>query len=133
MKQIGIWMDKEKAHLVSLLDGKVSFSTILSNIETNRDHVASGTRLKEGSQEVILGRKYLEREKQQFKKYFNNLASEIKDADNIVLFGPAETGFNFKKELNTSYKDLSTKVQDVVKADSMTKGQTIAWVKDFFT
>jgi len=92
----------------------------------------SGTRLKGGPQDVVQDSKYLEREKLQLKKYFKSLASEIEDAGAIVLFGPAEIKDKFNKELNTSYKDLSAKVKDVVKADSMTKRQVQAWVKAFF-
>lgn len=132
MKQIGIWLDKEKAHVVTLQNGEERFNTIISNIEPFRDIASSEIRLKEGSNEIIQDSKTLEREKHQFKKYFENLASEITTADEIVLFGPGETGLHFKKEIITHYKDLSPKVKDVVKADSMTKGQKIAWVKDFF-
>ena len=66
------------------------------------------------------------------KTYFKTIASEIKDSDAIVLFGPAEIKDKFNKALNASYKDLSAKVKDVVTADSMTKRQVKAWVKAFY-
>ncbi|GAA4884444.1 hypothetical protein GCM10023311_03570 [Flaviramulus aquimarinus] len=128
----GIWLDKEKAHIVTLNDGKMSFNTILSNIENFRIHGGSGTKFKGGPQDVVQDSRYLEREKHQFRTYFKKLVSEINNANAIVLFGPAETGEKFYKELTTHYKDLSAKIKDVTKADSMTKRQIIAWVKDFF-
>ena len=132
MKQTGVWLDKEKAIIVTLYNEDISENTILSNIENFNVVGGSGTRLKGGPQEVVQDSKYLEREKHQFKKYFKNLASEIKDANALVLFGPADTCEKFNKELCSNYKDLSTKVKDVVKADSMTTNQVKAWVRTFF-
>jgi stalled ribosome rescue protein Dom34 len=132
MKQTGIWLDKEKAIIVNLNNGSVNMNTIVSNVETFHVGGGSGTRLKGGPQDVVQDSKYLEREKHQLKKYFKNIVSEIKNEDAIVLLGPAETRDQFNKELKTSYKNISTKIKDVVKVDNMTKNQLIAWVKRFF-
>jgi stalled ribosome rescue protein Dom34 len=132
MVRIGIWLDKEKAHVVTLHNDEANFETILSNVETSRDVPGSDIRLKEGSKEIVQDSKFLEREKQQFKKYFKNLVSEIKEADKLVLFGPAETASSFKKELSTRYKEVNAKVIGVVKADSMTNAQIVAWVKSYY-
>jgi stalled ribosome rescue protein Dom34 len=132
MARIGIWLDKEKAHVVTLHDNQANFETILSNVETSRDVPGSDIRLKEGSKEIIQDSKFMEREKQQLKIYFKNLVSEIKEADKLVLFGPAETEWNFKKELNSNYKEISAKLSYVVKADSMTNAQIVAWVKLYY-
>jgi len=132
MKQTGVWLDKERAIIVTLYKGETSVNTLLSKMEHFRIHGGSGTRLKGGPQDVVQDSKYLEREKHQLKKYFNNIASEIKDTDAIVLFGPAEIKDKFNKELSTSYKDLSTKVKGIVKMDKMTKRQLKAWVEAFF-
>ena len=131
-RSTGVWLDKEKAIIVTLHNGDISVNTLLSNIEYFHVIGGSGTRLKGGPQDVIQDSKYLEREKLQLKTYFKTIASEIKDSDAIVLFGPAEIKDKFNKALNTSYKDLSAKVKDVVTADSMTKRQVKAWVKAFY-
>lgn len=130
--KIGVWLDKERAIIVTLYNGQISMNTLLSNIDNYNIQGGSGTRLKGGPQDVIHDSKYLEREKHQVKKYFNNIALDIKEANEIVLFGPAETRENFHKELNTYYKNISNKVKDVVKTDSMTMRQVKAWVKTFF-
>ncbi|WP_338359481.1 hypothetical protein [Yeosuana marina] len=132
MKRVGIWLDKIKAHIVTFHDSKESFITILSNVENVHVHGGSGRRLIGGPQYGVQDRKYLEREKHQLKKYFKTIISEIKDVDEIVIFGPAETGEKFYKELTEKHKDLATKIIDVVKTDSMTKRQAKAWVKVFF-
>lgn len=132
MKNVGIWIDKEKAHLIIAQEGEEEMITIPSNIETYRIHGGSGTRLKGGPQDVVQDSKYLEREKHQFRVYFKNLVSHIGDIDNLVIFGPAEAGEKFEKELNLHYKHLAAKLGGVFKADSMTENQTKALVRDYF-
>ncbi|WP_024768135.1 hypothetical protein [Aquimarina macrocephali] len=132
MKHIGIWIDKEKAHVILVKEDNEDMTTIVSGIENFRIHGGSGTRFKGGPQDVVQDSKYLEREKHQFKAYFKNVASHIKDADKIVIYGPAETGEKFSKELEINYKEISKKVKDVIKADSMTDNQTKALVRSYF-
>ena len=132
MKNIGIWLDKNQAHIVVLENNNEILKTIPSNIEHFKVHGGSGTRLKGGPQDVVQDSKYLEREKHQFKSYFNEIISEIKDAENIVIFGPAEAKIKFKKELEENHKDIDNKVGKVETADSMTNNQVIAWVRDFY-
>lgn len=132
MKKIGIWLDKKKALIVKLENGKENFITIKSNVEDYRISGGSGTRFKGGPQDVVQDSKYLEREKHQLKNYFKEIASNLYGANEIVLFGPAGTNEKFNKELKKKYKDISTKVKDVKKADSMTSNQVVALVKKYF-
>jgi len=132
MKKTGIWLDKDKALIVALENGKETLNTIMSNVEHYRPHGGSGTRFKGGPQDVVQDSKYLDREKQQLKQYYKSLASEIKDTDALVIFGPADTNKKFSKELHKNHKSLSTKIKSVKKADSMTENQVKAWVRDFF-
>ncbi|WP_273565645.1 hypothetical protein [Maribacter halichondriae] len=133
MKNVGIWMDKEKAHIVRLNDEGEKLETIYSNLEFLKPAGGSRTRsAKWGPQDVIQDSKYLEREKHQLKAYFKNLADAIRDADAIALFGPADTNEKFRKELMEEHKDLAKKLKTVAKADSMTENQTKALVRDYF-
>lgn len=132
MKNTGIWLDKDKALIVILENNVETLHTITSNVEHYRAHGGSGTRLKGGPQDVVQDSKYLDREKQQLKKYYKSLVSEIKDTDALVIFGPADTNKKFSEELHNNYKPLSTKIKAVKKADSMTENQVKAWVRDFF-
>lgn len=132
MKNIGVWLDKDKAFIVTIEDGRESLVKIDSNVEHFHIHGGSGTRLKGGPQDVVQDSKYLEREKHQLRQYFRNIASEINDADALVIFGPAETNEKFSKELYENHKNLSAKIKGVKKADSMTDNQIKAWVRNFF-
>ena len=133
MKNIGIWLDKEKAHKVTLTEESEKFETLLSDIEVFHPKGGSGTKsAKWGPQDVVQDSKYLEREKHQYKIYFKNLANAIKMSDAIALFGPAETADKFKKELDKNYPLLAAKVKTVTKADSMTDNQIRRLIREYF-
>jgi hypothetical protein len=132
MRQIGIWLDKKNAHIVEIHDDRVSLKTILSEVEDFHPSGGFGLGYRGSPQDAMPENKYLDREKQQLKKYFKNIVSVITHAEDIVIFGPAETGEKFYKELTESYSDIKAKVKDVVKTDSMTQNQVKAWVKEFF-
>ncbi len=130
---IGIWMDKEKAHLVRLKEELEEFETIYSDLEFFNPKGGARTRsAKWGPQDVVQDSKYLEREKHQLKNYFNKLADAIGNADAIALFGPADTNEKFRKQLVQNHRALAAKVKTVKKADSMTENQIKALVRDFF-
>ncbi len=131
-KNIGIWMDKEKAHIITINKEDEDMITVLSEIDVFRPHGGSGTRLKGGPQDVVHDSKFLERQKQQYKIYFTSIISYIKEADRLVIFGPAQASEKFNKELQEKYRDISDKVEGVFKADSMTDNQTKALVREYF-
>ena len=132
MKNTGIWLDKDKALIVTLENDTETLSTVTSNVEHFNIGGGSGTRSKGGPQDVVQDSKYLEREKHQLKQYFGNIVSQIKDADALAIFGPAEAYEKFNKELRENYKELSAKIKGVNKADSMTDNQVKALVRNFF-
>ena len=132
MKKTGIWLDKEKAHIVTLENNSEYFETVLSELEFYNPKGGSGTKQKGGPQDVVQDSRYLEREKQQLKKYFHTIADKIRDADTMVLFGPAQTNEKLQKELKLSYPQIAVKIKAVKKTDSMTDNQVMALVRDFY-
>ncbi len=135
MKRIGIWMDTEKAHLVTLGpdDNDESFETIESGVEFFNLKSSGQARSKWGGpQDLVHERTYLEREKHQMKSYFSKLAGKLQSANQIVVFGPADVGEHFRKELVKNHKTIAEKIKKVQKADSMTDNQIKALIKDFF-
>lgn len=132
MKKIGIWLDKEKAHVVTLNNDIEQFTTLLSDLEFFNPTGGSGTKQKGGPQDVVQDSKYLEREKHQLKKYFDKIAEEISEADILVLFGPAQTAEELRKELELSHPQIAAKIKTVIKIDSMTNNQVTALVRDFY-
>lgn len=133
MRETGIWMDREKAHVVTRTSSGQAMETIYSELEFFNPRGGSRTRTaKWGPQDVVQDSTYLEREKHQLKNYFDKLAEAVSDAGAIAIFGPADTGEKFRKELLQNHKDLAKKVQTVAKTNSMTDNQVIAWVRDYF-
>ena len=132
MKKIGIWLDKEKAHVVTLKYDTENFETIFSELDFFHPKGGSGTKFKGGPQDVVQDSRYLERENHQLKKYFHAIAEEVLDTDILVLFGPAEANEKLRKELELSYPQLAAKIKTMVKADSMTDNQVKALVRDFY-
>ena len=132
MKNTGIWLDKDKALIVTIDDSVETFDTISSNLEHYNIRGGSGTRQKGGPQDVVQDRKYLEREKQQLKLYFKAIAAQIKASDALVIFGPADTNEKLSQELHENYNSISTKIKGIKKADSMSDNQVKALVRDFF-
>jgi hypothetical protein len=132
MKQTGIWMDKKEAFVVSLGEDTTEMRTVASEVEFFNPKGGSRSKTRWGPQQVVHDSKYLEREKQQLRAYFDRLADELKEADALVLFGPGGTNTEFKKRLDESHPDIGAKVQDVLKADSMTPNQVKALVRAYF-
>ena len=132
MKKIGIWMDKEKAHVVSLEGKKESFRTIASDVEFYNPKGGSRSRTQWGPQEVVQDSRYLEREKHQMRDYFGKLAKAVSKADVVSVFGPAEVKDKFAKEVKEKYPNLAAKLKAVETADSMTDNQVVAMVKEHY-
>jgi len=133
MKNIGIWIDKQEAKIITLEDGNEHLDAITSWVEDFNVGGGSGTKLKGGPQDVVQDSKYLEREKHQLADFFKDVADYIVDADSIVIFGPAEARIKLGNELSEKYPHLHSKVKSNESADSMTENQLTAWVRDYFS
>jgi len=132
MKQIGIWIDRKQAKIVSIIDGKDNLHTIQSEIEDFHVKGGSGSRIKGGPQDVVQDSKYLERQKHQLSHFFQSIIPYITNADAIVITGPAQTGNKLKTELSEKHPLIHEKVVSVEKADSMTDIQIVIWAKGCF-
>jgi len=133
MKNIGIWLDKEKAYIVILLEkGAERMIELPSELEFYHPKGGSRSKTRWGPQDVVQDSKYLEREKHQLKKYFRSIIEKIKDADALVIYGPAETYDRFHRELAEHHPALASKVKEVKRADSMTENQVRAMIRNYF-
>ena len=133
MQKAGIWIDSKHAHIIRLAKEEETLETINSEIEFFNRTSTGSTRIKSGvTQDVTHERTYLEKEKAQFKNYFNSIAEAVADCDELMIFGPADINEKFKKELSQNHKSLFGKLKAVEKADSMTENQTKAYVRNFF-
>ncbi len=132
MKQVGIWLDQKEANIITLLDKTQDYKTIYSDIETRERF--DGESKKFGR----FGDQYLNNEKGKKNKieeltnrYLQNILKNIKSADEILIFGPAQTKAKLKKQINEDSR-LSSKLLEVNISENMTENQKIAYVKKYF-
>lgn len=133
MKNIGIWLDSKIALIVKVNQDHATLEEVESGIEFFNRTSTSGSRNKwGGTQDITHEQSYLEREKNQFKKYFKQIADTVSNADRLALFGPADINKKLEKELMENYPSIAQKIVAVDKVDSLTENQTIALVREFF-
>jgi hypothetical protein len=133
-KQVGIWMNTDKAVLVSLMNGKEEkIQTIESDVETrshNPREMKPGSRT--GSILIDVDKKMTQRKTHQLHNYFEKVIHSIaSDTGEIFIFGPANTKKHFEKELK-KHALFQTMKLELESADKMTQPQMIARIKNHF-
>ncbi len=132
-KQAGIWIDTQKAFVVILNGDSPVTKTIHSGIESKvRIPGESKEYTRFGNQYYDNESKKEERVKHELKTFLRDVVNEIKNTDEVLIFGPA----GMKKELEKSVlneKNIRASIRAVQAADSMTDNQMIARVKTFFS
>jgi len=131
-KNIGLWVDHEKAVIVSLSGDTPKVRKIESNIEKHV-RAAGGARSSTiyGPEDVVAedktDRKYIHH----LNTYYNSIIKAVRNADSIYIFGPGEAKGELKKLMEQS-KPLAECIAAVEKADKMTEHEIIRNVKRFF-
>lgn len=132
MKQVGIWLDQKEANIITLLDKTQNYKTIYSDIETRERYPG------ETKQFGRFGEQYMNNEKgkknkidEMTNRYLHTVVKNINNADEILIFGPAQTKTKLEKQINEDPK-LSLKLSAIKNSDNMTENQKIAYVKDYF-
>lgn len=134
-KQTGMWIDGSKAVIISLIDGKEQVDRVEAEIENRVHHFADGDAgVYMGSRHLMPEKRIHERERHQLDQYLEAVLDKVKSADELYVFGPAETRVALQHKLDTdkSYKYLAARLRAVEPADHMTRNQIVARVKEFF-
>ncbi|WP_418264589.1 hypothetical protein [Flavobacterium faecale] len=132
-KQTGIWIDTKKAIIVTIDGQNESITEILSDIENPVHHNGEGNKgAFFGDQHVNSEKTFDERKKHQTNNYLKNVISKVAEADELYVFGPAETKNKLQQKINSEKTEIATKLKLVETADSMTQNQVVAQVKKFF-
>jgi len=132
MRKVGIWIDQKEANIITLTKNAIHSKTIYSDVETR-------IRLEgEKKQFGRFGDQYLVDEKgkknrinEYTHKYLNRVLKELTKADEIVLFGPAQTKIKLEKLIST-IPELAIKMKDMKTSANMTHNQKMAYVKDYY-
>jgi hypothetical protein len=132
-KQAGIWIDSTKAIIVTLNEGKETITEIQSDLENRVYHDKEGNKGSFlGNQHIDSQKTFDERKKHQTNSYLKDVISNINEADELYIFGPAETKTKLEQKINAEKSTISSKLKSVETADSMTSNQIIAKVKKFY-
>lgn len=132
-KKTGIWMDQEKAYIISIIE----------NQEPEIEEISSGIELRErfpGEKETatrfgeyIVGEREKKQRRQEHErvKYYKNMMNHLHDVEGIFIFGPGETKHEMAKAIKKAPM-LRGKLFAVENSDQLTLNQMKAKVKEFY-
>ena len=131
-KLFGLWVDHEKAIIVSLIDGSHKVTHVESDIE-GRFRLKGGSRSNTpyGIQSATSESKRDFRYSKHLNIYFQHIIDLLKEAKQIYIFGPGEAKFELKKKIEKNNVFLD-KISDIETTDKLTEPQIVAKVKKYF-
>jgi hypothetical protein len=133
MKNVGVWIDQKEANIITVVDEKsVSSKTICSDVET-RVRVEGEKKQfgRFGDQYLVDEKGKKNRVEEYTGRFLSKVVKEFKDADQIMIFGPAQTKKKLEK-LMLEDPALNAKLKETLVSDNMTDNQKMAYVKNYF-
>jgi stalled ribosome rescue protein Dom34 len=131
-QKLGIWIDQSRASLISVSEQGTSLRTIQSHIESRERIPGEGKDYgKIGHQYIDYEKKKINRKTLQKNEFLKDILNEIKEVEELVVFGPAEMKTELRKAIEKD-RFLSPRLKAVENAGKMTDNQLKAWVKDYF-
>ncbi len=124
-KRIGVWLDRRKAIIVTLGENGETMQVVHSSLEAH-GHPAVGT----GAQDIVDEDSVQRQSSVQLKKYYEDIVSNIKAADYIMLMGPGEARVELRNNLER--RMMGEKVLAVEPAEKMTDREVAAKIRTFF-
>jgi hypothetical protein len=132
-KLFGLWVDHEKAIIVSITNGNHQIIHVKSDIEGH-------FRLKDDSQSIspsnLQGNTIESKMDSRYHKYLNiyfqHIIDALKEAKHIFIFGPGEAKIEFKKRIEKN-NILLNKISGIEASDKLTEPQIVAKVKKYFS
>ena len=132
MRKVGIWIDQREANIISLKEGAIFSKTIYSDIETRIRIEGEKNQFGRFGNQYLVDEKGKENRIKEFtQKYLHRVLSELSTADEIILFGPAQTKFRLEK-LISELPEMVIKMQDVKTSENITHNQKLAYVRDYY-
>ena len=132
-KQTGVWIDSSQAIIITLFDGKENITEIKSGIENKVYHDDEGHKgAFSGSRHGFNEQKFNERSKNQLNSFLNNVLSQVKESDELFIFGPAETKTKLQDIIYHQKLIDIHKLKSVQTASKMSPNQILANVKNFY-
>jgi hypothetical protein len=133
-KQTGIWLDSKEANFIELVDGDlVNFHKIESDQQgaKSKGGVPGGGR-RGGTVAGASEKTMANRQRNEERGYFDEILENVKDADEVVVFGPGEAKDHLVSAIKAHPSHFNADLMAVLTADKMTEHQKVAYVKTFF-
>jgi len=127
--QVGIWIDHEKAVIVSASASGVTVHTLESAIgphDRYSDRASYPT--PDGPKESGGEKKYEQRHDEHLDRYYDEVISRLGQPEAILLLGPGEAKLQLKARLDRS-KAMSARVVGVETTDRLTDQEVVSKVK----
>jgi len=123
-KKVGLWLDRNKAVIVSITNDGEERKRITSDMEhyVLYSKVVPG----DGSPENLRDRRFWDR----LDEYYDKIIAHIRDATEIQIFGPEVAKYELQKHLES--KGLSEHIVSVEDADILTDHQIAIRVEERF-
>ena len=122
---IGIWIDHEKAFIVTLREGHEDIVRMESNVEGRVRRPGGGPSL------VVPEGRPEHRHAEHLRLFYRGVVEAVKDAAGLYLFGPGEAKGELEKEIRKT-KSLATRIATVEPSDKMTERQIVGKVRAFY-
>jgi hypothetical protein len=124
-RQVGLWIDHRETLIVFIGDDGEETRRIESGMEK---HVrfSGGNRSEEGSADDQRDRQFASH----LNRYYDEVITNIRDAESILLFGPGEAKGELEKRLAS--KGLGGRIVGIETVDKMTDRQIAAKVREHF-
>lgn len=124
-RQVGLWIDHRETLMVFIGNDGEKTRRIESGMEK---HVrfSGGNRSEEGSADDQRDRQFAGH----LNRYYDEVITNIRDAESILLFGPGEAKGELEKRLAT--KGLGGRIVGIETVDKMTDRQIAAKVREHF-
>jgi len=123
-KRVGLWLDRNKAVIVSIIDTGEERKRITSDME--HYSLYSSIVSEEGTPENLRDRRFWNH----LGEYYDNIITYIQDAKAIQIFGPDEAKYELKKHLES--KGLSEYIVSMEEAGKLTDDQIVIKVEERF-
>lgn len=121
VKMMGIWMDHFNAYLLESIDGEIA-ERIIGSEFTEQEKESS----------LDKGEKFMNHKEQQMQsKYYRRLSDNIKDYDEILLFGPTDAKNELFNLLKADHLFDGKKIE-LKNADKMTAREMHHFIKEYF-
>ncbi|MDX1406298.1 MAG: hypothetical protein R3192_17295 [Woeseiaceae bacterium] len=132
LRQVGIWIDRRRAVIVSLDADEARVKTIKSGLAP-RVRMAGGSRTKSifGPQDVASESRRDRKHESALGAYYERVVSSLGDADAILILGPGESKRGLLDQIQASHRYRKTSTH-MVTTDKLTEPQIVAHVKSHF-